>query len=182
MCAPRSFHLVRNRAYKRGCMPCFCNGLNVQCESSQAHYAHLEASADDEDDEGTNPQQGFSWLIADKFTHKKHPVSWRSEQGIFFDKFTQEFNETQRTDLYFLVPRAFLGNKLASYGGNLSLVIRYDNDMQSSLSSQPKADIRKLDIRISVASTIGNARNVVKLIHFIFFLFLFFVNNKRVRA
>ena len=49
-------------------------------------------------------------------------------------------------------------------------------------SSQPKADIRKLDIRISVASTIGNARNVVKLIHFIFFLFLFFVNNKRVRA
>ena len=54
-----------------------------------------------------------------------------------------EFTDFSGEDLYFLAPQKYRGNKLASYGGNLSFVIRYDG---SALLDKPK----KLDVKISV--------------------------------
>jgi hypothetical protein len=108
----------------------------VHCESSRSHYSQIAAKTSD------NQQDG--WFLTDKFTRQKHSVNWRND-GIYFDKFSH-FEEAQREDVYFLAPRIFIGNKLASYGGNLSLTIRYDADSFGSSSSQ----IKKLDIRFSV--------------------------------
>ena len=40
-----------NRAHDRACVPCFCNGLKVECESSSLTYSKIK-SVFDKDDEG----------------------------------------------------------------------------------------------------------------------------------
>ena len=63
----------------------------------------------------------------------------QTENAIEFSQF-EDFNNDE---LYFIAPQKFLGNKLASYGGNLTFVINYEG----SANSKPE----RLEIRISVS-------------------------------
>lgn len=63
----------------------------------------------------------------------------QTDNAIEFSQF-EDFNNDE---LYFIAPQKFLGNKLASYGGNLTFVINYEG----SANSKPE----RLEIRISVS-------------------------------
>lgn len=98
-CAPKFFHLVEQKSYRRGCISCFCNGLEVQCESSRLHYASLAAKFD-----GSEQEQ---WQISDRFIETKLELE-QVDQGVEFAR----FNEFSELDMYILVPSKFKGNKV----------------------------------------------------------------------
>lgn len=97
-CAPRFFHLVERKTYKKGCVSCFCNGLEVDCQSSDMSYSKLVAKFDGDDD---------TWKISDRFVESQHEVEVVSN-GIEFSRFG-EFNNVE---MFFLVPAKFKGSKV----------------------------------------------------------------------
>ena len=105
-CAPKHFNMLRDASQsskpsKRGCLSCFCNGLDVDCQSSDLNYEAIRSSF----------EYGSSddWKISDKFTRLKEDVDV-NEDGIEFTR----FDEYQDTDLYFLPSRKFGGNRVRS--------------------------------------------------------------------
>jgi hypothetical protein len=120
---------------KQSCVPCFCNGLAVDCESSNLVYNKIRSNFEVDDEQ---------WYVANangeavkKLNVKVEQDSSKSLNWLTLTEFPK--NE----DLYLIAPNKYRGNKLASYGGNLSFVLRYDG---LTFSDKPK----KLDIRISV--------------------------------
>lgn len=97
-CAPKYFNLVEQKYHKKGCLSCFCNGLEVDCESSQMHYHKLKAQFDSE---------GHEWQISDRFIETKKDLDV-VDDSIEFTR----FNEFSNKELYFLVPSKFKGNKV----------------------------------------------------------------------
>lgn len=96
-CIENSFNLVENRNYKDGCMSCFCNGLNVNCKSSQLFYNKIYGNFDEE---------GKDWIVRDRDCQIKEDV-FVENNGIEFDLF-----DRYDKDLYFEAPAKFRGNKV----------------------------------------------------------------------
>ena len=113
-------------------MKCFCNGLNVDCGSSDLYYKQISSTFYRGEDEG--------WKIFVRETEEALPVSINGE-GI---KFT-EFADNQEKDFYFSAPEKYKGNRLASYGGNVTFKIMFEGSSGSSTR-------KKLDLRIAVSS------------------------------
>ena len=101
-CAPRSFNLITHRYYKKGCLTCFCNGLDVNCFSSDLFYNKLEANFESE---------GAKWKLSDKFTKLSEDVDV-VDNGVEFSRFDELKPSSQ--DLYFIVPEKFKDNKVNS--------------------------------------------------------------------
>lgn len=80
-------------------MPCFCNGLDVECTSSNFYYNKLESSFEIEIDE---------WFLTDRYTHLKENLELK-DNGIEFTRFDEFLNK----DLYLLVPDKYKGNKVS---------------------------------------------------------------------
>lgn len=95
-CKPYSFDLERVSPY--GCHRCFCNGLNVDCRSSDLSYSKLVADLE---------QDIQDWKISDKYLSRRESLE-AVESKI---EFTQ-FDEFDSKDLFFLVPSKFKGNKV----------------------------------------------------------------------
>lgn len=125
-CDQQHFNLITHREYKRGCLSCFCNGLEVDCKSSDLVYNELRADFDNEHSE---------WTISDKYTKSRHSLDL-VENGLEFSN----FNSIEE-DAFLIVPDKFKGNKLASFGGNLSLTLKF--------SSHDDSDSNKFELRIS---------------------------------
>ncbi|XP_069938272.1 basement membrane-specific heparan sulfate proteoglycan core protein isoform X44 [Cherax quadricarinatus] len=112
-CKPDSFYLNENN--RDGCIECFCMGITRQCTSSNWYRQQESVSF-------TNDRQGFE--LVDKF--QQTVIS----NDIFVDSGRQElvFREFSRVDqevYYWKLPQRFLGNKISSYGGNLTYSLRY---------------------------------------------------------
>jgi heparan sulfate proteoglycan 2 (perlecan) len=106
---------------------CFCNGLEVHCEASNLYYNKIESRFQDNDD---------GWRVNNKFNNLSTSLNLK-ENGVEF----VEFDEFPGEELFFYAPVKFLGNKLASYGGNLTFGIRYEGPS----SGRPK----RLEVRIA---------------------------------
>jgi hypothetical protein len=78
------------------------------------------------------------WKVSDKQSSLTTSVQTK-ENGIVFS----DFNEYPNEDLYYFAPSKFLGNRLASYGGNFSFEFHYEG------SSDKKPEL--LEVRISVS-------------------------------
>ncbi|CAF0767900.1 unnamed protein product [Brachionus calyciflorus] len=131
-CQYQQFHLViENR--NSLCAQCFCNGLNVNCRSSNLFYDRIESSLvrDNED-----------WSINNLDRSLRTPLITRDRSLEF-----RSFEDYPSEDFYFYAPARYLGNKLGSYGGNFTFNIRFEG---------PSARPKKLDIRLS-----GNGVNLI---------------------
>lgn len=111
-------------------MKCFCNGLNVDCQSSDLFYGRIQSEFLGNDDE---------WQIKDRNSNELLPLQMNGEAGVKF----VDFQEHPEKDFYFLAPKKFLGNKIGSYGGNLTFKVVFEG----SSSGHTK----KVDVRISVS-------------------------------
>ena len=123
--------MKRKDGKKSTCALCFCNGLQVDCQSSNLNYNRIESKFD----ETVNID---GWTVSNKQMTLRADVR-QTDNAIEFSQF-EDFNNDE---LYFIAPQKFLGNKLASYGGNLTFVINYEG----SANSKPE----RLEIRISVS-------------------------------
>lgn len=111
------------------CVPCFCNGLPVDCQASSLVYKKINSFFQDNAED---------WTMIDD-SNNEMPVSFdRQSMAIHFSNFPEGHN------YYFNAPSKYKGNKLASYGGNLSFTIRYEG---SNTGERPN----HLDVRISGA-------------------------------
>ena len=81
-------------------MSCFCNGLEVECQSSDLRYSKLVAKFESDDE---------TWMISDRFVKTKHEVEVVNSNGIEFSR----FGEFSNVDMFFLVPAKFKGSKVA---------------------------------------------------------------------
>lgn len=110
------------------CATCFCNGLDVDCEQSKLFYTKIESKFIESDD---------GWRVDNKHGNLTTSVDLKQESIQFL-----EFHDFPGEDLFFYAPPKYLGNKLASYGGNLTFGIRYEGPS----NGRPK----RIEVRISV--------------------------------
>ncbi|RNA27034.1 basement membrane-specific heparan sulfate proteoglycan core isoform X8 [Brachionus plicatilis] len=134
-CAAHSFNLVTNHEYKRGCLSCFCNGLEVQCQSSNLVYEALRADF---------ATESHDWSIGDKFTKNVQALQLVNG-GLEYS----DFNIFRDREAFFIAPDKFKGNKLSSYGGNITIKLKYSTLSQDSC---------KFELRLS-----GSHVNIVYL-------------------
>ena len=130
-CPGKHYYLKRKDGKKSSCALCFCNGLQVDCRSSNLNYNKIESKFY----ESANAD---GWTVNNKQRNLLNAETRTNENGIEF----VQFEEFQNDDLYFFAPAKFVGNKLASYGGNLTFNIHYEGQ-----SAKPE----RLEVRISVS-------------------------------
>lgn len=128
-CPERQFPFRRRDSRKQGCTPCFCNGLQVNCYSSNLYYHKIQSTFQNSNED---------WSINNRERSLRAPVNPR-RNNIEFTRFADYPDQ----DLYFYAPQKFLGNKLSSYGGNLTFTIHFEGQS----TNRPK----KLEVRISGA-------------------------------
>ena len=128
-CPASQFSLAKGR--KSACVLCFCNGLqNVNCDPSRLYYNKIESDFLRGDD---------GWRVSNKQGNLTTSTSSR-ENGVEFTR----FDDYPKQDLYLFAPAKFLGNKLASYGGELNFNIRYEGPN--------RAVPARLEVRLSGAN------------------------------
>ncbi|XP_054251094.1 basement membrane-specific heparan sulfate proteoglycan core protein [Indicator indicator] len=117
-CAAGTFHL--SAANPEGCLPCFCMGITRHCHSSAWHRHQVLLTA-----EGTPPLP----LANLAGTQSGTGATFSSPRELLFDAF-----QTLPQDVYYwLLPEAFTGDKVTSYGGEL----RYRVAHRAPAGAQP---------------------------------------------
>ncbi len=132
-CPATQYNLVKGR--RSGCVACFCNGLqNVNCQQSGLYYNKIRSDFSQGTDDG--------WRVSNKENNLLQTYSYTRDGALEFSS----FDEYPRDDLYLYAPAKFIGNRLASYGGELSFNIRFEGPNSASPN--------KLDVRLSVGISI----------------------------
>ncbi|KAM6218940.1 basement membrane-specific heparan sulfate proteoglycan core protein [Rhynchocyon petersi] len=131
-CRPHHFHLSASNP--DGCLPCFCMGVTQQCASS-SYTRHLIstrfAPGDFQGFALVNPQRNSR--LTGGFTVE--PVL--NGPQLSFGNFAQLGHES----FYWQLPQAFLGDKVAAYGGKLRYTLSYTAGAQGSPLSDPSVQI-----------------------------------------
>ena len=104
----------------------------MNCRSSDLFYNTIDSKFQ------TNSED---WTIAD---NTKSLITYLNVQRGYIE--FNQFDEFQNEELYFAAPSKFKGNKLTSYGGNLTFKIRFEG---STATERP----RKLIVQLSVSIT-----------------------------
>ncbi|XP_041356954.1 laminin subunit alpha-2-like isoform X2 [Gigantopelta aegis] len=144
-CKPGYYHLDRNNP--DGCTQCFCFGVSSVCDSADWALVHVTdltgwtISTLENGGITLLPQKRDGWLMAKIFLLNNN--SPRLESSGW----------SQQADIhYWVASMMFLGNRLSSYGGTLSYVMKYtiddDIDIRYHLS-EPDVIIEGNGIKIS---------------------------------
>ncbi|XP_047486491.1 basement membrane-specific heparan sulfate proteoglycan core protein-like isoform X31 [Penaeus chinensis] len=137
-CKANTFFL--NDKTRFGCIDCFCMGITKACTSSNWYRQQESVSF-------TNDRQGFE--LVDKFQEvviSNDIYVDSGQQEIVFSEFSRLGQEVY----YWNLPQRFLGDKLSSYGGNLTYSLRYvpAPGGQSSANSAAAVEIYGNDITL----------------------------------
>ncbi|KAG2459685.1 PGBM protein, partial [Polypterus senegalus] len=120
-CKTGFFHLSKDDP--DGCTPCFCMGITRQCTSSLWSRDQVRASNDD--------QQRMLFTLSNSANTRT------INTGILRQGSTEltfrTFSELPSDIYYWVLPDRFKGDKVTSYGGELSYTIRYTPRPGSSL-------------------------------------------------
>ena len=101
-CLPKHFNLIEDVKHKKGCLTCFCNGLDVDCESSsQLFYNKIKTNFEAEYQD---------WFITNKFTKFNESVLLDGNSIVF-----NRFDEFKNEELFFIVPSKFKGDKVGNF-------------------------------------------------------------------
>ncbi|KRY14087.1 Basement membrane proteoglycan, partial [Trichinella patagoniensis] len=117
-CKQGSFFL--NSRNPEGCVKCFCSGVTTQCDSSNLFRSQIFLRV------GQQPEliEQLGVRTADTvgtFRPSSRPMV-DSSRSISFSGF---FEAPYMKALYLELPHYFLGNKITSYGGHLTISLRY---------------------------------------------------------
>ncbi|KRY90391.1 Basement membrane proteoglycan [Trichinella pseudospiralis] len=117
-CKQGSFFL--NPRNPEGCLKCFCSGVTTQCDSSNLYRSQIFLRV------GQQPEliEQLGVRTADRvgtFRPSSRPMV-DSSRSISFSGF---FEAPYMKALYLELPHYFLGNKITSYGGHLTISLRY---------------------------------------------------------
>ncbi len=122
------YSVWKNLAYEKNLTSCFCNGLEVECKSSDQYYKKIVSDYVNED-----------WFITNKYINYKESVGLY-QYGVYHTDL-QRFSDHK---LYYIVPSKYNKNGLLAYNGKMSFNYRFD------LPEEFKDKIEQLEIRISV--------------------------------
>ncbi|KAK3867232.1 hypothetical protein Pcinc_027289 [Petrolisthes cinctipes] len=129
-CRPGFFRLTRGNP--DGCLECWCSGVTSECFSS--NYYRIEL-----------PMQLFA---EHGFSFSDRPQINVIQDNFYID---QEQNQISFTDFdilpdsqtyYWSLPQMFTGNRLASYGGNLSVTQWYETESGDDIYTDSDIIIR----------------------------------------
>ncbi|XP_034241184.1 basement membrane-specific heparan sulfate proteoglycan core protein-like isoform X2 [Thrips palmi] len=111
-CRPGTFDLsVKN---SEGCLSCFCMGVTDQCQSSSYHRTQIPMQILDANHGFRLTDNNRSPVVDSDFK-----VDWaRNEIGY-------EFISPPTQTYFWSLPSSFTGNKITSYGGNLTFTQKY---------------------------------------------------------
>lgn len=111
-CKPHSFFL--NPANPHGCLPCFCSGVTKDCDSSNYFVTQEKFSYDD-----SHPADIVLKTSDSEQPHiSEHRPLLDGNRHLSIDNFD---GVPQGKPLYLQLPGQFLGNKITSYGGALTI-------------------------------------------------------------
>ncbi|CAL4087148.1 unnamed protein product, partial [Meganyctiphanes norvegica] len=131
-CKRGSFYMNENNQF--GCISCFCMGVTNQCRSSNYYREQTTSTF-------SNSVQGFELV-------NQYQTTEISESKIFADAGRQElvFRDNQRSPggqepYYWKLPQKFLGDKVTSYGGNLTYTLRFEAQDGGQMSRNNAHDV-----------------------------------------
>ncbi|XP_038056132.1 laminin subunit alpha-2-like [Patiria miniata] len=136
-CINKSFSL--RATLPEGCTSCFCFGITDNCRQTDLVRKDLRMSSRTND---------FS--VSDVF------YSVPTQRGVTFTTERVDLNATEAfltlnvDELYWNLPIAFVGNKVSSYGGNLSFTLAYRLKPPSISPVDSTVDIKILGVRYAV--------------------------------
>lgn len=113
-CAPNSFLLNYNSP--TGCIDCFCMGVSTQCSSSTYYRDNVRLSFENQRSDPLAVVSGY-----------EQPEPVRSDLVSIYSNEVQlrGISNSDNEVFYWSLPQRFLGDKVTSYGGNLTFTIRY---------------------------------------------------------
>jgi len=111
-CKPGTFNLdVRN---EDGCLSCYCSGVTDECSDAKLFWSTLRIPIYDEN-------HGFS------LTDKRQGIDKQDELQILSStsELSYKYSPEDRRVYYWALPYQFFGNKVSSYGGNMTVLQKF---------------------------------------------------------
>ncbi|XP_017882648.2 laminin subunit alpha-1 [Ceratina calcarata] len=104
-CKPGHFALTKENL--DGCLPCYCLGVSNRCTAAKLSYSAISSLED--------------WLLTDiNATRSVAPILDTDNNWLTFAMFDVEYDNP-----FWLAPRIYCGNRLSSYGSNLTYSISW---------------------------------------------------------
>ncbi|GAB6018614.1 hypothetical protein CHUAL_000299 [Chamberlinius hualienensis] len=129
-CQPEKFHL--NIHSLGGCINCFCMGVASVCSSSNLYRSEEQATF-------ISGRQDFALTNLESSHIEEDRIRVNTQyRELSFRDFT---SLPPGQSFYWKLPKLFLGNKLTSYGGNLTYTITYEVSVQGLTRPGPDVQI-----------------------------------------
>ncbi|XP_062337108.1 laminin subunit gamma-2 isoform X1 [Osmerus eperlanus] len=141
-CAQSSSQLIDDMVKP---FPCFCYGHSSQCSVAQGYSVSTISSTFD------NGPEGWRAATAQGVTRSQVQFRWSPKHQDI------EVISEDIMPVYLYAPDTYLGNKLLSYGQNLSFSLRLDRGVRYPSTN----DVVMEGSGLRVASSLGNLRTVV---------------------
>lgn len=135
LCAPGTFHLSQ-----KGCLECFCNGVTKVCSSSNLYRDIVQSSF-------SGGRSRFSIVSG-----HDDPREIATDLPIEGREIVYRFYENHEETYYWSLPSDYLGNKITSYGGNLTYTLRYTPLPSGSASRNSAPDVIIKSVRKCISS------------------------------
>ncbi len=126
-CIDGSFALLSDNP--KGCTNCYCFGSTTQCHSGLFNYRFIRNMSD--------------WSL----TRSNIRYDRREARLTMF----MNYDNTDQSAIYWSAPRHYLGNKILSYGGNLTFRLSYTsttNNYDQIINKHPLVILRGRDLTI----------------------------------
>ncbi|XP_064212839.1 basement membrane-specific heparan sulfate proteoglycan core protein [Tribolium castaneum] len=127
-CKANTFHLSGENQF--GCIACFCMGVTRQCSSSTWFRDQISTTF-------TSSRDHFTLIDTER---REEPIT----DAIRLDQNQREISYSSFSNPnvhYWSLPRRYLGNKIASYGGYLKYTLRYVPLPGGQISRNSAADV-----------------------------------------
>ena len=117
-CRPGTFGL--HQVNPGGCLKCFCSGVTDQCTEASLYWSTLRMPIYDN-------SHGFS------LTDKRQGLKKDRDLQLGQSGLQYEYSASDRRTYYWQLPAQFLGNRLAAYGGNLTIFQQFSTRSQTGV-------------------------------------------------
>jgi len=115
-CRPGTFGLGLDE--NQGCLNCFCSGVTDECSEARLYWSTLRMPIYDEN-------HGFS------LTDKRQGVDKQNDLRVVgASELSYKYSQSDRRVYYWALPYQFLGNKIGSYGGNMTVFQKFTTKSQ----------------------------------------------------
>ncbi|XP_029344965.1 basement membrane-specific heparan sulfate proteoglycan core protein isoform X9 [Acyrthosiphon pisum] len=129
-CKANTFNIAPDNQF--GCISCFCMGLSNQCTSSRLYRQEVHATF-------ARTHQDIKLIQRKNFV----PLPYLEVDSSTRELIYRDFPPGSQEVYYWQLPPRFLGNKITSYGGSLSYILRHVPvpGGQSSKNSAPDIEL-----------------------------------------